>query len=106
MLLSTLSVDNRVPVANTTAYPYSAVVHIEMQFPDGRWFSGSGSMIDSTHVLTVAHNVYNKANGGWAKAVYVFPGQSGNLYPLGSYAAVRETVYTDWAINEADGGNG
>ena len=104
LLLSTLGVDNRLPVAQTTAYPFNAIVHLEVQFPNGKWFSGSGAMIDSTHVLTVAHNIFNRANGGWAKVVDVLPGQFGASYPLGAYKAVRETIYTDYALHESHGG--
>jgi glutamyl endopeptidase len=75
-----------------------------MVYPNGDEATGSGAMIDTTHVLTVAHNVYDKADGGWARTVIVTPGRSGETSPLGTYLAVRETIYTDYAVNETHGG--
>jgi V8-like Glu-specific endopeptidase len=103
LLLSTATLtDNRVPVADTTAYPYDAVVRLWVTMPDGDEFAVSGAMIDSTHVLTAAHCIYSARDGGWATSVLVMPGQSGSTIPLGTYQAVRETLYTDYTTKDFD----
>ena len=60
-------------------------------------------MTDATHVLTVAHNIYLKARGGWAKLVIVTPAEQGSVSPLGTYLVVRETIYTNYYEREFRG---
>lgn len=96
VLMTIFGPDNRVPVADTAAYPYSAVVRIAETFPDGYKGFGTGEMIDANHVLTCAHILYKAAEGGWADSVTVTPGQEGGSAPFGAVAAVRETTYTPY----------
>jgi V8-like Glu-specific endopeptidase len=100
LLLSTVHIDNRVPVADTTVYPYNAIVQITVLFPNGDIATGSGAMIDATHVLTAAHVIYSGEDGGWPTAIVVTPGQAGVQRPFDSYAAASETIYTDYALHE------
>jgi V8-like Glu-specific endopeptidase len=100
LLLSTAHIDNRVPVADTTAYPYNAIVNIHVTYRNGETAGGSGAMIDATHVLTAAHVIYSKKDGGWPTAIVVVPGQAGVQMPFGSYSAASETIYTDYALHE------
>ena len=84
-------------VGNTTQYPFSSVVRIEVHFPNqssGQYEQGSGSMIDAFHVLTAGHMLYNAGLGGWANQVKVYAGQNGNSKPFGiAYATYERTFF-------------
>src|SRR5262245_22516318 len=49
-------------VPDTTAFPFSAVAELEMDI-NGHALSCTGTLIDSTHVLTSAHCLYEPADG-------------------------------------------
>jgi V8-like Glu-specific endopeptidase len=69
------------PVVNTTTAPFSAVVEVEV-VNQGQLFSGSGVLLDSRHVLTAAHVLYD--NGVLDSSVVVYPGRNGrNVLPFG-----------------------
>ncbi len=38
-----------------------------MEFPNGKTYIGSGQLIGEDSVLTAAHCLYGKKDGGWAK---------------------------------------
>lgn len=59
---------------DTNAYPYSAVVAVEMTFPSGVTYIGSGALIDSNSVLTAGHVCYSKADGGYPVSMTVRAG--------------------------------
>ena len=91
--------DDRVQVTNTTAYPYCAIVSLEMTFPNGQVFIGSGCFISYQTVLTAGHCVYDRSQGGWARSIKVMPGRNGNSLPFGyGYAAGLNSV-TGWTSN-------
>lgn len=58
--------DDRVAISNTTQTPWDNIAKLKIKFPDGKEFVGSGAAIDSTHIITAAHNVFLKGNGGQA----------------------------------------
>jgi hypothetical protein len=88
------------PVGNSTAYPYSAVVELQTTWQDGSTSVGSGELIDSFHVLTAGHCVYDYAhggspqnpNGGYAAKIVVTPALNGNSAPFGTASMVWERV--------------
>ncbi|NQW11943.1 MAG: trypsin-like serine protease [Alphaproteobacteria bacterium] len=77
--------DDRTWVSDTTSYPWSAIVKIEMDFDGNGTYesSGSGAMISSNDVLTAGHVLWDETYG-YAKSVRVIPGQSGSSEPFGS----------------------
>lgn len=91
--------DDRVKVTNTTAYPYNVVCSLEMTFPNGKVFIGSGSFVSYQTVLTAGHCVYDKANGGWARSIKVMPGRNGNSLPYGYGYATGLNSVTGWTNN-------
>lgn len=72
------SVDNRVLVADTTKFPFSAVVKLIVTFPDGTRGEGSGALIGPDKVLTAEHVMFDESLGGHAESIQVLPGYSNN----------------------------
>lgn len=71
-----------------TAYPYHYVVKLYM-YKDGITFNGTGILLDEHHVLTNAHNLYQK------DSVKVMPGYSqSNPTPFGSVTSICEEERT------------
>src|SRR5205807_6908021 len=91
-------------VANTAAFPFSAVVRVESTFTDSHGnqhdFQGSGALIDPDHVLTAGHLVY-RGGDGWATQVLVSPGQrTATNLPFGSAYGTVERTYTSFLTEE------
>jgi V8-like Glu-specific endopeptidase len=92
--------DNRIRISPTNYFPASAQCHVVMMYPDGAWYQGSGTIIGYKYVLTAGHVVYSQEHGGWAKYLYVYPGQDGGNYPYGyAYATYLRSV-TGWTSSE------
>jgi hypothetical protein len=92
-------------VANTSVFPASAVVELQTQWQDGNTCVGTGVMIDSFHVLTAGHMIYDYSeggtpqnpNGGFAQQIIVTPGLHGNSAPFGQASMVWERITTGYA---------
>jgi glutamyl endopeptidase len=82
--------DNRVLVADTTKFPFSAVVKIIAIFPDGTKATGSGALIGPDKVLTADHVVFNQAWGGDATSIEILPGYANN------YTSCQRTFAKSW----------
>lgn len=80
---------------NTTAYPYSTIVRLEITFPK-ETDVGTGVMVDRFHVLTAGHCVYDAAAGGWAKSIKVVPDQQGNNAPFGTAYSTYVRTFNTW----------
>jgi glutamyl endopeptidase len=92
--------DDRVRINPTNYFPASAQCHIVMQYPDGAWYQGSGTLIGYKYVLTAGHVVYSHEHGGWARYLYVYPGQNGASLPYGSAYATYLRSVTGWTSSE------
>ena len=78
-------------------YPYSAVVLIQVTYPNGLAAFGSGVMVGENDVLTASHLLYSSANGGAATSVTISPGYDNGIAPYGSYAAANGFIIgTPW----------
>ena len=95
--------DDRVEVADPRFSPESYAVKLEMTFPNGAQYIGSGIMQSSFHVLTAGHCIYSAADGGWATSVRASPAQDdvdasggdfGRWY--GTANATNFRSYTGW----------
>ncbi|MDR3620862.1 MAG: Ig-like domain-containing protein [Paludisphaera borealis] len=93
------------PVAAGSGIPYSAIVKLEMTYPDGEEMVGSGSMIDAYHVLTAGHVVYSSEHGGWATSITAIPELHGTSEPYGSAQSTYVRTFTTW-INYDQGHQG
>jgi V8-like Glu-specific endopeptidase len=97
--------DDRVRVKKTTDFPWRAVAKLEMTFPSGNTFMGSGAIIGQFHILTAGHCVYDAEEGGWATEMRVWMGQNGSRRPYGGAWATyfrTNTGWTDYADPEYD----
>ncbi len=83
--------DTRTRVDDTTAWPYNTIGLVQMRFPNGKRFLGTGTLINENHVLTCAHNLYSAEDGGSAVEVVFSPGRNGEETPYGTYYA--KTIY-------------
>ena len=94
--------DDRIFVSDTTAFPFRAVVKVELDFDgDGSYdYVGSGAMIGSNDVLTAGHNLYDP-DLGFVKGVRVTPGLAGSSEPFGSAYAKTVTVPTEYVTSGA-----
>lgn len=88
--------DARTQVTQTLVFPYSAVGRLTMLFPNGNWYSGTGTLIDETHVLTAAHCLYGSNIGGLARQVFFAAAENGGTLPSGRVAASRFWVPDDY----------
>lgn len=51
------------------AYPFRAITHLLVTFPDGTVAWGTGAVVGRNDVLTATHVVYNPDAGGWARDI-------------------------------------
>jgi glutamyl endopeptidase len=112
-----LGPDDLTRVNDTTVFPFSAVVKIVAKLNETHVVWGSGAMIDSNHVLTAGHVVYDAMNGGWREDVTIIPGKNGTgtslmEEPFGrAYATIMRSTagwtqlsqqQHDWAVVTLD----
>lgn len=81
--------DTRVQVNPTTVFPYWSIGQLEMLFPNGKQYSGTGTLIAPRYVLTCAHNLYGEELGGPAREVIFYPARDGTVDPYGGIFSTR-----------------
>jgi V8-like Glu-specific endopeptidase len=84
------------PVAAGSPAPFSAIVKLDITYPDGEEFVGTGAMIDSYHVLTAGHVVYSYDHGGWAASITATPELHGRAEPFGSAQSTYVRTFSTW----------
>jgi V8-like Glu-specific endopeptidase len=80
--------DDRIQIANTKVYPFSAIGYLESKDVKGNYESCSATLIGPKTVLTAAHCLYNHEAGGWQEDMFFVPGLNGataNDAPFGGY---------------------
>jgi V8-like Glu-specific endopeptidase len=84
------------PVPPSAPSPFSAIVKLEGIFPDGESYVGSGFLVDSYHVLTAGHLVYDYDDGGFAASITVIPELYGTSQPFGAATMIKERTMPAW----------
>jgi V8-like Glu-specific endopeptidase len=88
--------DDRYPIADPTAYPWSTVCKVISEFPDGSVAEGSAVLIGDRFALTAGHVVFDDAAGGFAEVVEVVPASDGGDAPFGVARAADVTSFSGW----------
>lgn len=82
-------------VTDTTTYPARTNVKLWLTF-NGVGYEGSGTLIDSYHVLTAGHCVYDSSLGGLVDSVEVIPGYDDGYEPFGASNGVSVLTWDAW----------
>lgn len=88
--------DKRQRVTDTTKFPWRSMGQLLMEFPNGKRYTGTATLIDGSHLLTAAHNVYGKDIGGFATKVWYVPGRDGDVFPYGVVAGKKLFITEDY----------
>jgi glutamyl endopeptidase len=99
MLEVIIGPDNRKRVINPSPWPWRVHGHLEMKFPNGKRYIGSGTMVSKHHVLTAGHCVYSGKDGGWATSIAFQAARNDGNLPFGSVYATRLLSVTGWTNN-------
>lgn len=91
---SVIGADERIPIPDTTIFPFSAIAYLELYNEANELFAVcSGTFIGPDALLTAGHCLWDSANGVWnAKRIRVVPGKDEAFEPFGSQFA------TDWWV--------
>lgn len=100
--------DNRVLVADTKKFPFSAIVKLIVKFPDGTTATGSGALIGPNKVITADHVVFDADSGEHAESIEVLPGYANDYtsckrtymksFKHGSHNGCHEGANCDLAV--------
>lgn len=92
--------DDRQQVIDTTLWPWSTVCSLLLKWGEKEYI-GTGSLIGPDTVMTCGHNLYDKADGGWATEITVMPGRNGESLPFGYLVTDRFFSVDGW-VSDAD----
>jgi V8-like Glu-specific endopeptidase len=98
--LETRDLPSLTPIAAGAGYPFTAIVKLQVMYPDGQQFVGSGAMVDRFHVLTAGHMLYAAEHGGLIRGVLVTPELNGYQQPFGSVQGTYVRVDSTFAAFE------
>jgi len=91
--------DDRQLLSPTNFYPRSAVTKLFVRMGNGANYVCSGALISARHVLTAAHCIYSRSDGGWATRVEAVPGLDDRYQPFGSAFARTMRTYQAWTTS-------
>lgn len=102
--------DDRRKIHDTTKFPSSAVVHLDIYWKNGEYSRGTGFMVNKTQAVTAGHCLYNASNGGFAKSITLSAGENGSKYPFGStwtkkmyIGGFSLSTTSDWGVIDIGG---
>jgi glutamyl endopeptidase len=90
--------DNRVKVTNCYAFPWRATVSLYITWPSGVTQQSSGVLVHAKYVLTAGQNVYNHAQGGWARYIRAVPAACYSYAPYGQAVATNLRSFAGWVV--------
>lgn len=94
--------DERLPVVDTTVYPWRAVAFLEL-YDASDQYAGSctGTFIGPDAILTAAHCLWSPEDG-WIESIAVIPGKDGDFEPYGWEWAANWWVPDMWIDTDGD----
>jgi V8-like Glu-specific endopeptidase len=93
------NIDRRKRKNNTTDLPHRFHGQMIMAFPNGKRYTGSGTMVSPHHVLTAGHNLHSEKDGGWATSVSFIPGRNEDQQPYGKAKGEILLSPQEWTID-------
>ena len=99
--------DDRVQIADTTAYPWRAIASLLITAADNSTWIGTGWFIGPHTLATAGHCVCITNSGvagrdGWVRSISVMPGRNGSTLPYGSVTSTAFFSTNAW-VNSGDG---
>jgi V8-like Glu-specific endopeptidase len=89
-------IDGRHPVHHPEKDPlYRVNAQLMMHFNDGE-YGGSGTLVGPHHLITAAHNLYDRKTKAWASKIKVRFSLDGNYLPFEQQNVVRAYTYKHW----------
>ena len=90
------SIDGRSPIHHPEKDAFHRVhAQLMMHFSDGE-YGGSGTLIGPHHLITAAHNLYNRSTNSWASRIRVRFALNGNYLPFDQQLVARAYTYDRW----------
>jgi V8-like Glu-specific endopeptidase len=97
-LIENLDRRHQIKWPDMQGWPYRIHGHLIMKYGHDT-YTGSGVLVGPHHVLTAAHNIYNR-NGQWAQEVLFAPGRYQDKYPYGDCKGCLLLVPQKWSDNK------
>lgn len=96
-LHSPIGDDDRTRITNTGSFPWRSITRLAVTWSDGGGSACSGAIIDSYHILTAGHCVFDYGGtDAWASSVQVFPGLNDDYAPYNHAWVTRFHSFTGW----------
>ena len=94
--------DDRDVLGYSEVAPSAAVVSVQITsyYKNGNVFTGSGTIIGANDVLTAAHMVYNKENGGYPEYIEITPYRFGDIKPFRIVYVFNYNVPNSWVFGQ------
>ena len=92
--------DRRVEIAEPEMYPWRMICSLEMMSASGNRYLGTGWIAGPKLIITAAHCVYDKSDGGWVTSVKVFPGRSETTSPEKFFTSTNFRAPKKWVDDE------
>jgi glutamyl endopeptidase len=97
---SLIGLDERTRIVSTTTAPWKFVCALDIDAPFGR-FIGTGWVVAPRTLITAGHCVFDQNQmGGWAREIFVSPGQDREVKPFGTLKVVRFSTVDLWQQNQ------
>jgi len=96
-----LGPDERIPIQDTTVFPFSAIAFLELEDAYGEVFAScTATFIGPDALLTAGHCLWDDSIGDWgAEHIRVVPGKDGDYEPFGSQYASDWWVPDNYALS-------